>query len=204
MCVRVCVCACVCVCVCACVRVCVCVCVCVRVYVQSVLPRLAQRIIEGEPSVLGLLAPGAVPTGMRVTQLRVRREFVRFATAEERRATGAWWVRTSKGGTPTLCDHFALERPAKATASGHGEAVSTSDDDDDDEEYTSPCDFPPLAELPISDGHWAERARETRRSAPPPRRNAGEAASRVPTEAAGNPSPVRITHAEWFESPREM
>jgi hypothetical protein len=62
----------------------------------------ARRLLEAEPAVLALLArdpfDGAPPRALRTTLWRYR-----FADAETRRATGAWWVREPLGAfCPTL------------------------------------------------------------------------------------------------------
>ena len=54
------------------------------------------RLLQNEPAVLQLFArnpfPGKTPQSVRAVQWQYR-----FSTEEEKRTTGAWWVRTSLG-----------------------------------------------------------------------------------------------------------
>jgi hypothetical protein len=59
------------------------------------LDSLAQRILEGEPSVLRLLEPG--PLTSRPRRVRIAVYDYRFTTRAERAQSGAWWVRTFRG-----------------------------------------------------------------------------------------------------------
>ena len=59
------------------------------------LDSLAQRILEGEPSVLRLLGPG--PLTARPRRVRIAVYDYRFTTRAERAQSGAWWVRTFRG-----------------------------------------------------------------------------------------------------------
>ncbi|GAA1127701.1 lipase maturation factor family protein [Nocardioides aquiterrae] len=66
-------------------------------YARSWFPTLAQRLLEGEPAVTGLLRrdpfAGDPPRWVRARLYRYR-----FTTRQERRESGAWWVRTLAGG----------------------------------------------------------------------------------------------------------
>jgi len=57
---------------------------------------LCGRLLEGSRPVLRLLATNPFP-GAPPHYVRARLEAYRFTTAAERRATGAWWVRTPAG-----------------------------------------------------------------------------------------------------------
>ncbi len=65
-------------------------------YAQPWLPRLARRLLEGDPATLRLLAgnpfPDRPPTHVRALIYRYR-----FTSPAERRRTGDWWVRTPVG-----------------------------------------------------------------------------------------------------------
>ena len=113
----------------------------------GLLPRLAQRLLEGEESVRGLLAPGALPEGARVCGVAFRREWVRFSTPEERRATGAWWV-----DAPT--EH-------RRWAEGEAETEVFRREDLATEGRDSALYVPPLTELPVN-GFWAVCAAKAR------------------------------------------
>jgi hypothetical protein len=71
---------------------------------------LLRRLLEGDPATLGLLRSnpfaGAPPRYLRARLFRDR-----FTTREERRGTGAWWVRELEG---TLAGPVALPRPDAA------------------------------------------------------------------------------------------
>ena len=59
------------------------------------LDSLAQRILEGEPSVIRLLGPS--PSAARPRRVRIAVYDYRFTTRGERARSGAWWVRTFRG-----------------------------------------------------------------------------------------------------------
>jgi hypothetical protein len=61
------------------------------------LESLAQRILEGEPAVTGLLGP--TPLAARPISVRIAMYDYRFTTGAERAQSGAWWVRTLRGRT---------------------------------------------------------------------------------------------------------
>ncbi|MGI9087905.1 MAG: lipase maturation factor family protein [Chthoniobacterales bacterium] len=63
---------------------------------RAVVERLAQRLLENQPAVLGLLARNPFP---RTPPQFVRAEIFdyHFTTVDERRATGAWWKRQFRG-----------------------------------------------------------------------------------------------------------
>jgi hypothetical protein len=64
--------------------------------------RFLSRLIERSPPVLGLLAEDPFP-GQPPLYLRTLLYEYRFSTPEERKATGAWWVREPRGlYTPVL------------------------------------------------------------------------------------------------------
>ena len=110
----------------------------------GLLLRLAQCILDGAPHATRLLLPdGQLPPGATIDAIAMRREWVRFSTPEERRATGAWWVDTPPA-------EYAAEEVITR------EAALRLD-------VTAP---PPLAEMALpAGGYWAERAREARRDA---------------------------------------
>jgi hypothetical protein len=62
---------------------------------NSWLERFLQRLKEGSPEVLALLAkspfPNSPPRFIRIVQYDYR-----FTTLRERRKTGAWWVREKR------------------------------------------------------------------------------------------------------------
>ena len=72
----------------------------------------------------------------------MRREWVRFATPEERRATGAWWV-DAPAQVEAQEERYFREFLA---SDGHRSATRV----------------PPLTELVLEGGYWAARAREAR------------------------------------------
>ncbi len=69
---------------------------------REVLPRLCQRLLEGEPAVMALFAE--VPfDGKPPRFLRATYRSYRFTIAEERRETGDWWKRDrDQGHVPPL------------------------------------------------------------------------------------------------------
>jgi hypothetical protein len=61
-------------------------------------PRLVEKLLEGEPSVLALLRRGCDPFPDRPPRaLRARLYLYRFTTTAERRETGRWWHRELVG-----------------------------------------------------------------------------------------------------------
>jgi hypothetical protein len=65
-------------------------------YARDWLPALARKLLENDPATLKLLR-GNPFAGAPPTYVRARLYHYRFTTWEERRATGAWWVRTWAG-----------------------------------------------------------------------------------------------------------
>jgi hypothetical protein len=65
-------------------------------YAEGWLPRLVERLLQGDRLVLGLLRSPPFPDGPP-TWIRARYYRYRFATREEGVATRAWWVRTLEG-----------------------------------------------------------------------------------------------------------
>jgi hypothetical protein len=59
-------------------------------------PAFLDRLREGSPPVLGLLAANPFPEAPPVA-VRARLYDYRFTDAATRRATGAWWQRTANG-----------------------------------------------------------------------------------------------------------
>jgi hypothetical protein len=61
-------------------------------YAESWFGPFVEKLLEGDPHVLRLLRrnpfPGSPPAVIRARYYRYR-----FATGEERRASGAWWTR---------------------------------------------------------------------------------------------------------------
>lgn len=55
--------------------------------------RFSEKLLEGDPATLGLLAGNPFPEGPP-RFIRMRRYRYRFTTPEERRVTGHWWART--------------------------------------------------------------------------------------------------------------
>ena len=125
------------------------------------LPRLAQRIIEGSAGVLALLrvlptaeeiarGEGNAPEGCLsrgATHVRMLRTWARFALPEERARTGAVWVDcdqpSSTYGAASVVDHFAAVR-GEAPARMGRERPSTQ--------------LPPFTELPRLEGAWQSLA----------------------------------------------
>ncbi|MCM8794353.1 MAG: lipase maturation factor family protein [Candidatus Omnitrophica bacterium] len=58
--------------------------------------RLAERLLEGDPATLRLLAGNPFPD-VPPKYIRMRYYLYRFTTPEERKATGHWWKRELKG-----------------------------------------------------------------------------------------------------------
>lgn len=56
---------------------------------------LIQKLLQNDPATLKLLAGNPFPQGPRIIRARLYR--YRFATADERRATRQWWVRSLAG-----------------------------------------------------------------------------------------------------------
>ena len=56
---------------------------------------LVQKLLQGDPATLKLLASNPFPRGPQLIRARLYR--YRFATAKERRDTGQWWVRSPAG-----------------------------------------------------------------------------------------------------------
>jgi hypothetical protein len=71
---------------------------------------LLRRLLEGDPATLALLRSNPFPAAPP-RYLRARLYRYRFTTREERRGTGAWWVRELEG---TLAGPVALPRPDAA------------------------------------------------------------------------------------------
>jgi hypothetical protein len=65
-------------------------------YAEPWLPRLVERLLRGDRLVSQLLGSIPFPDGPPAW-IRARFYRYRFATREERRATGAWWVRSLEG-----------------------------------------------------------------------------------------------------------
>lgn len=66
------------------------------------LVNLAGRLVQGEPDVLALLEENPFPDGPP-RHVRARLYEYRFTSSEERRETGAWWLRELKGDyMPTM------------------------------------------------------------------------------------------------------
>ena len=113
----------------------------------GLLPRLAQRLLEGEPSVWRLLAPEAAAVreaaGGAVHAIAVRREWVRFSTLDELLTTGAWWVEAP------------AEQPTAGAEVWYREAALACDPAD------RPTRVPPWTELELDTmgggNYWAER-----------------------------------------------
>lgn len=111
----------------------------------ALLPRLAHRLLEGEPSVIALLGVGAMPNGPPA-ELVMRREWVRFATWAERARTGAWWVDCDHPytGGRTIVDHFV--RPPQDEQAGGEESTVVR--------------VLPLGEQLNLRGYWGDRSRD--------------------------------------------
>jgi hypothetical protein len=75
---------------------------------------LLRRLLEGDPATLALLRSNPFRSSPP-HYLRARLYRYRFSTWEERRATGAWWVRELEG---TLVGPLALRRPEAAPLDG--------------------------------------------------------------------------------------
>ena len=142
------------------------------------LPRLAQRLMEGAPEVCellrilptaqeeqqqaaaaaaaaaaeggkGILHPSPHPLREGASNIRMVRSWARFATAEERRRTGALWVDVEPPpttyGAAKVLDHFDLVADGPSAAR---------------QGRTQPSVFlPPFEELPKLEGAWASLAR---------------------------------------------
>jgi hypothetical protein len=75
-------------------------------YGEGWLLPLLRRLLEGDAATLKLLRANPFPTAPpRYVRARLYR--YRFTTRDERRATGAWWVREVEG---TLVGPLALRR----------------------------------------------------------------------------------------------
>jgi hypothetical protein len=59
-------------------------------------PQFLERLLEGSPAVLDLLARNPFPE-RPPRYVRARLEMYRFATPAERQATGQWWIREPLG-----------------------------------------------------------------------------------------------------------
>ncbi|RBY90502.1 lipase maturation factor family protein [Blastococcus sp. TBT05-19] len=72
------------------------------------LPEFLRLLLEGDRATLRLLRSSPFPPGAPPRYVRVRLYRYRFTTREERRATGAWWVRTPVGVLvdPVSLDHL--------------------------------------------------------------------------------------------------
>jgi Lipase maturation factor len=70
------------------------------------LPAFLQRLLEGDRATLRLLRRTPFPPENPPRWVRVRLYRYRFTTRAEKRATGAWWVRTPVG---TLVDPVSLD-----------------------------------------------------------------------------------------------
>ena len=127
------------------------------------LPRLAQRLMEGTPEVCDLLrmlptqdeeAKGDLhpshPLREGASNIRMVRSWARFATAEERRRTGAIWVDveppSTTYGAAKVIDHFDLVADGPSAARQGRTQPSVS--------------LPPFEELPKLEGAWASLARD--------------------------------------------
>ena len=67
-------------------------------YAEPWLPRLAGKLLEGDPATVRLLRRGGNPFPDRPPAfVRALLYRYRFTTGPERRATGAWWTRTEVG-----------------------------------------------------------------------------------------------------------
>jgi Lipase maturation factor len=75
------------------------------------LPVFLRRLLEGDRATLRLLRRSPFPPDHPPTFVRVQLFRYRFTTREERRETGAWWVRTPVG---TLVDPVSLNRLSPA------------------------------------------------------------------------------------------
>jgi hypothetical protein len=65
-------------------------------YAEGWLGPLVEKLLRGDPAVLGLLRRNPFP-GAPPVWIRARYYHYRFTTRQERRASGAWWVRELAG-----------------------------------------------------------------------------------------------------------
>lgn len=183
------------------------------------LPRLAQRILEGSADVLSLLRILPLERGAAAakeealeelaalidsgaTHVRVVRSWVRFATSEERQQTGEVWIdcEPPEGtlGAASVIDHFSVLACPSSSAPGGRTRPSTF--------------LPVFHDLPRLEGAWKSMAREMVRarllrqatSGAQPQRLAhgGGQASEVSEEDTDNCHGVIMQHS-FFHVPRK-
>ena len=126
----------------------------------GILARVARRLLEGNCHVAALLMRPSLKASHalrasdseRIREVVFRRSWVRLATPEERHKTGAVWV-DAPATEPARTDRFVRVTGPRRS----GDVMQ--------EEERSAVYVPPLSELHIEGGYWAERAQEARREA---------------------------------------